>query len=148
MSDEMFFCVLGYFSFVLERFWLICGLLSYCEFGKHIMIQAGNKFIEGSELLGECKAAIQKVAPECEVVLFGSRARGDGGEYSDFDLLVLIDGPADVSIKERLVSEIYPFELKSEQMISLVVYNKQQWDAPPYKTMPLHLNIDREGIVI
>lgn len=112
------------------------------------MIQAGNNYIEGSELLRECKAAIQKVVPDSEVILFGSRARGEGDQHSDYDLLVLIDKAADISIKERLVSEIYPLELKSEQMISLVVYNKQQWNSPPYKTMPLHLNIDREGVVI
>ena len=112
------------------------------------MIRSGDKYIKNSELLDECKAAIQRVAPDSEVVLFGSRARGQGDQYSDYDLLVLTDGPADVSIKERLVSEIYPLELKAEQMISLVVYNKQQWNSPPYNTMPLHLNIDREGIVI
>ena len=112
------------------------------------MIQAGNKYIEGSELLQDCKAAIQRVVPDAEVVLFGSRARGQANQYSDFDLLVLVDRPADISIKEKLVSEIYPLELETEKMVSLVVYNKQQWNSPPYKTMPLHLNIDKEGIVI
>lgn len=112
------------------------------------MIQAGDKYIDGSELLQDCKAAIQRVVPDAEVVLFGSRARGQEHQYSDYDLLVLVDRPADITIKEQLVSEIYPLELKAEQMISLVVYNKQQWNSPPYKTMPFHLNIDQEGIVI
>ena len=112
------------------------------------MIQAGDKHIDGSELLQDCKIAIQKVVPGAEVVLFGSRARGQGHQYSDFDLLVLVDSSADIKIKEQLVSEIYPLELKAEQMVSLVVYNKQQWNSPPYNTMPLHLNIDQEGIVI
>lgn len=112
------------------------------------MIQAGDKHIDGSELLQDCKVAIQRVVPDAEVVLFGSRARGQENQYSDYDLLVLVNSPANIKIKEELVSEIYPLELKSEQMISLVVYNKQQWNSPPYKTMPLHLNIDQEGIVI
>jgi predicted nucleotidyltransferase len=112
------------------------------------MIRAGNENIEGAELLRDCKAAIQRVAPEAEVVLFGSRARGQANQYSDYDLLVLLDSPADISTKEQLVSEIYPLELEAGEMISLVVYNKQQWNSPPYKTMPLHLNIDQEGIVI
>ena len=112
------------------------------------MIQADDKYIDGSGLLRDCKAAIQRVVPGAEVVLFGSRARGQQHQYSDYDLLVLVDSPADIAIKEQLVSEIYPLELKAEQMISLVVYNKQQWNSLPYKTMPLHLNIDREGIVI
>jgi predicted nucleotidyltransferase len=112
------------------------------------MIQAGDKHINGSELLKDCKVAIQRVVPDAEVILFGSRARGQETLYSDYDLLVLVDSPADIKIKEDLVSEIYPLELKTEQMISLVVYNKQQWNSPPYKTMPLHLNIDQEGIVI
>ena len=112
------------------------------------MIQAGDKHIEGSELLQDCKAAIQKVVPNADVVLFGSQARGQANQYSDYDLLVLVDSPADISIKEQLVSEIYPLELEAEKMISLVVYNKEQWNSPPYKTMPLHINIDLEGIVL
>ena len=112
------------------------------------MIQANNEHIEGSELLQDCKLAIQRIVPGAEVVLFGSRARGQVNQYSDYDLLVLTDTPANISTKEQLVSEIYPLELEAEKMISLVVYNKQQWNSPPYKTMPLHLNIDHEGIVL
>ena len=40
------------------------------------------------ELLKQCKQAIQSVESQAEVILYGSRARGEAGEDSDYDILV------------------------------------------------------------
>jgi hypothetical protein len=36
-------------------------------------------------LLGRCRQAIRRVVPDADIILYGSRARGDAGEYSDYD---------------------------------------------------------------
>ena len=41
------------------------------------------------ELLNGCKKAIRDVLPDAEVILYGSRARGDAKNYSDYDLLII-----------------------------------------------------------
>lgn len=41
------------------------------------------------ELLQRCKRAVRQVVPDADVILYGSRARGDADEYSDYDILII-----------------------------------------------------------
>ena len=100
------------------------------------------------ELLRRCKRAITDVASNTDVVLYGSRARGDAGEDSDYDILVIVDGPADMALEEKMVGNVYPLELESGQILTLIVYSKQQWDSALYRAMPFRKNVEREGVVL
>ena len=101
-----------------------------------------------SAFLRRCKAVIAEVIRDAEVILYGSRARGEAQKYSDYDLLVLVDEPVNIDLKEKILDQVYPVQLETGRMISFIVYNKQQWRSPLYRAMPLHKNIDREGIVL
>ena len=46
-------------------------------------------------LLKQVKEAVWKIEPTAEVILYGSRARGDSTCESDWDFLVLVDGPVE-----------------------------------------------------
>ena len=100
------------------------------------------------ELLKRCKQAIRQVVPDADVILYGSRARGDADEYSDYDILVLTNGPADIPVHKKMIESIYPLELDTSAVLTLAVYNRQQWDTPLYRAMPFHENIDRDGVVL
>ncbi|HLB73219.1 MAG TPA: nucleotidyltransferase domain-containing protein [Sedimentisphaerales bacterium] len=100
------------------------------------------------ELLRRCKTAVTDVAGDAELVLYGSRARGDAKEHSDYDILVVVDGPVDMALKERILANVYPLLLETGRMLTLIIYSKQQWDSPLYRAMPLHKNVDREGLLI
>ena len=45
------------------------------------------------DLLERCRWAVRHVVPDADIILYGSRARGDAQEYSDYDILVLVDQP-------------------------------------------------------
>jgi len=99
------------------------------------------------DLLKKCKQAIRQVVPDADVILYGSRARGDATEYSDYDILVLTGGSADIPVHKKMIESISPLELDGA-VLTLAIYNKRQWDTPLYRAMPFHENIDRDGVVL
>ncbi|MCJ7728753.1 MAG: nucleotidyltransferase domain-containing protein [Sedimentisphaerales bacterium] len=101
-----------------------------------------------AELLKLCKKAIRQVVPDADVILYGSRARGDADEYSDYDILVLTSGSADIPVHEKMIESIYPLELDTGAVLTLAIYNRQQWDTPLYRAMPFHENVDRDGVIL
>jgi predicted nucleotidyltransferase len=101
-----------------------------------------------ADLLQRCKQAIRAVVPDADVILYGSRARGDAAEDSDYDLLVLVDQPVDMAIDEQLVASIYPLELESGAVLTLAAYNRDLWNSRLYRAMPFHENVDREGVLL
>ena len=101
-----------------------------------------------ADLLQRCKRAIRAVVPDADVILYGSRARGDAQDDSDYDLLVLVDRPADVRLREQLVSSIYPLELESGAVLTLITRSRDHWNSALYRAMPFHENVDRDGVCL
>ena len=61
------------------------------------------------------------------MILFGSRARGEEREDSDWDILILTDYPIDVKIERKFRNELYNLELESNECFSVFVYSKEEW---------------------
>ena len=47
------------------------------------------------ELLKHVKQTIHEFEPDADIILYGSRARGDAHPESDWDFLILLDGVVD-----------------------------------------------------
>jgi len=101
-----------------------------------------------ADLLQRCKQAIRTIVPDADVILYGSRARGDAQDDSDYDLLVLVDRSAGVSLHEQLISSIYPLELETGAVLTLSIHDRDRWDSRLYRAMPFHENVDREGVLL
>jgi len=100
------------------------------------------------EILKKVKEAVLKLEQSAEVILYGSRARNDFREYSDWDFLILVDGKVDTTRTDRIRHALFEIELDADQVISSIVRSRQDWNSPRYSVVPLRKNVEREGIRI
>lgn len=109
-----------------------------------------HKIIDKQEksLLMRCRSVIKGIEPSAEVILYGSRARGDAEPASDYDLLILIDGDVTLEREDLICRQLYPIELETGKVLTVFVYRRQQWNSPLYRAMPFHKNVERDGVIL
>jgi uncharacterized protein len=92
------------------------------------------------------KTRIKNKNPLADVVLFGSHARGQSHNDSDWDILILLNQP-NVShfLEMEYRNELFDIELEIGEPISSFVFSKGDWENKHTLT-PLYQNIKREGI--
>ncbi len=89
---------------------------------------------------------IDKNAPDSEVYLYGSQARGSAKKLSDWDILVLLSSPSiSFDLETKFMNEFYDIELETGEVISPLIYSKTDWNSK-YSITPLFENIKNEGI--
>ena len=99
-------------------------------------------------LLKQVKNAVQEIEVEAEILFYGSRARGDSIDQSDWDFLILLDGKVDDKRTDRIRHRLYEIEWETGEVISSIIRNKKEWNSRPYRSMPIHIVIEREGIAL
>lgn len=97
-------------------------------------------------LIDQIKQAVREVEPEAEIILYGSRSRGDFVSESDWDLLILVDGPISDERTDRIRHRLYEVEWESEEVISSIVRNRKDWNSRQYQAMPFHQRVRQEGM--
>ena len=89
---------------------------------------------------------VDKNAPDSELYLYGSQARGITKKFSDWDLLILLNRPTiPFDLETKFMDEFYDLELETGEVISTLIYSKTDWNAK-YSITPLFENIKNEGI--
>ena len=93
------------------------------------------------------KKQVRAIDPLADIILYGSRARGDARPDSDWDILILVDSIADIETEKIFRHRLFDVELELGEALSTFVYNKQEWNSKYWMT-PLYKNISNEGILI
>lgn len=97
-----------------------------------------------NELTYKVKESIKSIDPKARVILFGSRARGDNKQTSDWDFLVLTSLKANEPIKRKIRDILIDTELEAEEVISTIIFSQDIWND--YKVTPFYKNISKDGI--
>jgi uncharacterized protein len=97
-------------------------------------------------LLRRIRETVHAIEPTAQIILYGSRARGDAAPDSDWDLLVLLDGHVPYSRIDAVRHRLYELEWDTDTVLSSIVRSKTEWDSPLYDAMPFHANVQREGM--
>ncbi len=91
------------------------------------------------------KQNISDIDPYAQVILFGSRARGDEKAESDWDLLILTDYPVNLEKERQFRNRLYDLELETGEPFSLFAYSKDDWNTIQ-KVTPFYINVTRDGV--
>jgi len=83
--------------------------------------------------------------PVSRVVLFGSRARGQGDRYSDIDLLVLTSCPVNSKLRRDVSDRLAEINLQSDVMLSSVVVSEKDWSQGLVRYMLIHSEVEKDG---
>lgn len=101
--------------------------------------------MEKETLLKQVKEAIHKVEPDADIILYGSRSRGDSSTDSDWDFLILVDGHVSDERTDRIRGQLYEIEWESGAVLSSIVRNRDEWESELYRSMPFHQRVEQEG---
>jgi uncharacterized protein len=100
---------------------------------------------EDNHIAERIRETINVVDSKAQVIIFGSRARGDSKKESDWDILILTDYPVSADIENVFRNTLFDLEIESGEVFSTFVYQKKDWNTR-HKVTPLYRNIKKEGV--
>ncbi len=99
-----------------------------------------------SQTAAELKARLlSRGVPLVEVLVFGSRARGDHQTDSDLDVCLVLDR-IDDAILETISDTAWEVGFERDRIIVTVEYTREQLDHSPVRISPLVRAIQAEGV--
>lgn len=96
----------------------------------------------------ELKKTLFDNFPVSEIMLYGSKARGDSNKESDIDVFVVLDNKVNDDIREKIFNSSFKIEIKHDVIFGIIVENKDFWNSSLAEAMPIHKNIYIEGVAI
>ena len=92
----------------------------------------------------------QRLFSEFEIealIAYGSIVRGEAGEESDFDLLVLTPRPFSSRFARHAITDVvFEVNLRHDTNFSTLVVDRKAWDTGIFTVLPLREDILRDGI--
>lgn len=81
------------------------------------------------------------------IVLFGSQARGDSGDYSDYDILILLDKDYSAKDESMILDLCYDIDLKYNILLDVHLLSKKEISSLRGK-QPIFSNALKSGVYI
>ena len=80
------------------------------------------------------------------LVLFGSLVRGESDAESDVDLLIVLTERPTYEMRDRITGLILDINLEYGTNLSELIVDRQTWDHGLASTLPVHQEIEAEGL--
>lgn len=105
--------------------------------------------MQRAKILKDITELLTKILPgDASVYVFGSQARGDYSDKSDWDLLILLNGDSPLKIQERgyLSMPIYMLGAELGVEINPVLYTQSEWEKR--SLTPFYKNVIKDRVKI
>jgi len=99
-------------------------------------------------ILKRCRDAIRGLDASVEVILYGSRARGDAKPESDYDLLIVTDREATLRREDSFRRQLFPIELETGAVLTVILVSRKDWNSELYSAMPFYQNVVKDGVIL
>ena len=103
------------------------------------------KRLSRDEVLDLIRNTVRAVEPDAQIILYGSRARGDARDDSDWDVVILLNKPP-MPHHERyeIACDLWDKGFDIGEEINARVYTIDQWNSAPPSLFKY--NVKEEGI--
>jgi Arc/MetJ-type ribon-helix-helix transcriptional regulator len=93
----------------------------------------------------EFRQRLAEITPIRDLVVFGSRARGDAAPDSDMDVFIELE-EATPELRERISEIAWEVGFERDRVITTIVATRDDLEHGALGASPLVLNIEREGV--
>ena len=100
------------------------------------------------ELVRKFKSLVEQKLHVHEMIVFGSRARGDADPESDLDILLVVEEPETNEVFEFVSGCGFDAGLEAGIVINSTVFSRDEWEHGPERFGLLVLAIKKEGIPV
>ena len=83
-----------------------------------------------------------------QIILFGSRARGDHDAESDMDVLVILDSLITPEIRDAVSECTWQVGFDAGIIIAAVLFSREEWEEGPEYYSPLAEAVRADGVAI
>jgi predicted nucleotidyltransferase len=102
--------------------------------------------VEQNQALQEIRTKIKQRFEIEAIYLFGSVLRGEADDESDIDMLILTKNPLDRNTRHEITDIVFEVNLEYQTNFSTLVIDEQSWQNGPISVLPIHADIQKEGI--
>ncbi|MCL4546224.1 MAG: nucleotidyltransferase domain-containing protein [Deltaproteobacteria bacterium] len=94
----------------------------------------------------ELKKRVLQLYPDAEIILFGSKARGDYNKDSDIDILILLGAKVNYNVEKKIIKNISDiYSIYDDVVFETLIENKDEWLNNKLNYF-IRNNINKEGI--
>ena len=83
-----------------------------------------------------------------EIILFGSKARGDHDVFSDIDLLLVTTKPLHWKEEKAIVEILFDIGMTYDVIFTPLFVSREEWQGGLFEQFPIYAEILRDGAVI
>jgi len=96
----------------------------------------------------EATKMLKEKFPVKEVILFGSKARGDSDEESDIDLMLMTTRPINWQERKEVIHALFDIQMANDVIISILDVTLSDWETGMFRVFPIKQEIIREGVMV